>query len=306
MDGMSFICQRARNLERALSMPVLNHLPVFHAEHHRIIAGACAVTFLFAGLTQLRMPATEPPTKPVEITLQLITDSAPPPAAQPPSAQPPSEPPPSEPAKPKAQVTAPSRDTAPAPTSPLSQPPLAMALPAAVPHAEPATDKPTEPPAERAAAVHAPSTPTITPSAAAKTGTDKPVAPQAAATPAAPPMNTAAELTTAREQEGAKPATIEEAFVARVRAVLEANKRYPTGREASQQRPKGQVRLWFALDRQGVLIDCGLLEGSPSMLLDRAALSTLRRSVFPPFPPDAWRGQEQHRFTAQLDFIAPG
>jgi protein TonB len=108
--------------------------------------------------------------------------------------------------------------------------------------------------------------------------------------------------------EPVKPASasFEAEFVSRVRALLNAGKRYPTGREASMQRPQGKVRVWFTLTRGGSLVDSGIQDSSNSLLLDNAALATVRRASFSAFPAEAWVGQEQHRFSADLEFLTPG
>ncbi|NBQ86009.1 MAG: energy transducer TonB [Betaproteobacteria bacterium] len=96
---------------------------------------------------------------------------------------------------------------------------------------------------------------------------------------------------------------MEAEFVTQLRAQLNASKRYPTGREASMQRPSGRVVVWFVLNRGGQLQDAGIAESSNSILLDNAALTTVRRASFPAWPDAAWTGQVSHRFTATLDFI---
>lgn len=95
----------------------------------------------------------------------------------------------------------------------------------------------------------------------------------------------------------------EAAYIAKVRAYLQDSKRYPTGREASLQRPAGTARLWFVLSRSGELIDCGVQRSSGSMLLDNSALSTVRRSTYLPFPGEAWKGRAQQRFVVELNFV---
>lgn len=105
----------------------------------------------------------------------------------------------------------------------------------------------------------------------------------------------------------AKPnnASIEASYVSKVRAHLNSIKRYPTGREASQQRPQGKVRVWFVLNRDGSLVEQGIEESSNSMLLDEAARKTINRAAFPAFPESGWAGEATHRFSAELEFI-PG
>jgi len=95
----------------------------------------------------------------------------------------------------------------------------------------------------------------------------------------------------------------ENSFIARVRAYLESVKRYPTGREASSMRPRGKTRVWFVLTRSGEATEAGIEDSSGALLLDNAALATVRRGRFPAFPDDAWPGKSTYRFTAELDFV---
>jgi len=97
--------------------------------------------------------------------------------------------------------------------------------------------------------------------------------------------------------------SLENNYIVSVRATLNANKRYPTGREASLQRPSGKVKLWFVLARNGALQDAGIDESSNSIILDNAALSTLRRTTYAPWPEGSWASQSQHKFTVTLDFV---
>jgi protein TonB len=100
-------------------------------------------------------------------------------------------------------------------------------------------------------------------------------------------------------------ASMENEYAASVRAMLNAAKRYPTGRKASQERPEGKVKIWFTLARNGSLIDAGVLESSNSNMLDDAAMGTVRRATYPGFPPNTWVGQEQHKFQVELSFTPP-
>jgi protein TonB len=97
--------------------------------------------------------------------------------------------------------------------------------------------------------------------------------------------------------------SLENNYIVSVRATLNANKRYPTGREASLQRPSGKVKLWFVLARNGALQDAGIDESSNSIILDNAALATLRRTTYTPWPEGSWASQSQHKFTVTLDFV---
>ncbi|MDD2915577.1 MAG: TonB family protein [Gallionella sp.] len=92
-------------------------------------------------------------------------------------------------------------------------------------------------------------------------------------------------------------------YIGKVRAYLQTIKRYPTGREASLQRPSGIVVVWFMVRRNGEILDAGIETSSGSMLLDNAALATVRRGVYPVFPFETWPGKAQQHFTVALDFI---
>lgn len=96
---------------------------------------------------------------------------------------------------------------------------------------------------------------------------------------------------------------LESNYIASVRATLNANKRYPTGREASLQRPSGKVKVWFVLTRNGALQDAGIDDSSNSIILDNAALATVRRTTYSPWPDGSWPTENQHKFTVTLDFV---
>lgn len=158
----------------------------------------------------------------------------------------------------------------------------------AMPNA-PITPAPIEPAREATAAAESPRpiptpTPTPTPAPSLPTATPVQEAPKVAVQP---PVSV----------------SLENNYIISVRATLNANKRYPTGREASLQRPSGKVKLWFVLARNGALQDAGIDESSNSIILDNAALSTLRRTTYAPWPEGSWASQSQHKFTVTLDFV---
>jgi protein TonB len=107
-------------------------------------------------------------------------------------------------------------------------------------------------------------------------------------------------LEPARAQSSAPSAEVT-AFLGALRATLNANKRYPTGREAVIACPQGRARVHFTLDRRGLLRGSGIDQSSGSPFLDQAALATVVRATFPTPPPDAWDGPE-HTFSVELDF----
>jgi len=154
----------------------------------------------------------------------------------------------------------------------------------AMPNA-PITPAPIEPAREVTAAAESPRPiPTPTPAPSLPTATSVQEAPKVAVQP---PVSV----------------SLENNYIVSVRATLNANKRYPTGREASLQRPSGKVKLWFVLARNGALQDAGIDESSNSIILDNAALSTLRRTTYAPWPEGSWASQSQHKFTVTLDFV---
>ncbi|MBN2856746.1 MAG: TonB family protein, partial [Halothiobacillaceae bacterium] len=168
---------------------------------------------------------------------------------------------------------------------------------------KPEPQKPKEPkPVEPKKAVE----PKATPKPAAKPEPKPSVKAPDEPVPAAPPTPPAAEILApkpiAPEPKPNLSAAAEASYAAKVRADLNANKRYPTGREASLTQPAGTVRVWMVLNRQGEVLDSGIETTSHAMLLDRAALMTVRRSNFPPFSADSWPGAASHRFTVDMNY----
>jgi protein TonB len=130
-------------------------------------------------------------------------------------------------------------------------------------------------------------------------------APKAIAAPIAAPVAPPQEIPPPAPVAKPNNANIEASYISKLRAHLNSIKRYPTGREASQQRPQGKVKVWFVLNRDGTLVEQGIDESSNSMLLDEAARKTINRATFTAFPESSWAGEATHRFSAELEFI-PG
>ena len=129
------------------------------------------------------------------------------------------------------------------------------------------------------------------------------VAPPPATPAPAPTANPAPVVTETPKPQAPATANLESNYIASVRATLNANKRYPTGREASLQRPAGKVKVWFVLMRNGALQEAGIEESSNSIILDNAALATVRRTSYSPWPEGSWSSEAQHKFTVTLDFV---
>ena len=167
-------------------------------------------------------------------------------------------------------------DAEPAPPPPPPKP---------VPKPEP---KPKPKPAPKPAPVVAKPTPTPPPMAAKPA--PAPVA-QVAPTPAPP----APPKVDSQALEGG--------YLKGLRNELDTYKQYPTGRQASLERPSGEVVVWLLVDRQGRVLDSGLQTQAPSMLLNRAATNSLRRiKQVKPFPEQAFGGRNEQRFTATFNY----
>lgn len=134
-------------------------------------------------------------------------------------------------------------------------------------------------------------TPTPTPVAAVAA---KPVQAAVAPTPA-PPAPPAPPKVDGQALEGG--------YLKGLRNELDTYKQYPTGRQASLERPSGEVVVWLMVDRQGRVLDAGIQTPAPSMLLNRAATNSLRRiKQVKPFPEQAFGGRNEQRFTATFNY----
>ena len=99
----------------------------------------------------------------------------------------------------------------------------------------------------------------------------------------------------------ANPADLEGRYIARLLAELEKYKQYPRGREASLQRPQGNVVVWLLVDRSGKVLDSGIEKKATNMLLNRAAQTSLQRlDKVVPFPEESFSGKDKYRFSATL------
>ncbi|MCA1325605.1 TonB family protein [Herbaspirillum sp. alder98] len=174
---------------------------------------------------------------------------------------------------------APAAPPVPAPARPQPSPPKPQAAP-------PRPQAPARPAAEP-----------VSPAPAPTTSAPAPAQPASNPTPAAPATPAPAAPVPAAPRGDA-----DAEFIGRVRAYLNSVKRYPTGREASLQRPQGTVKVWFVLKRDGSVLEMGIEESSNSPLLDQAARKSVGMGSFPAFPEQFRPGQPQHRFVVDLQF----
>jgi len=140
----------------------------------------------------------------------------------------------------------------------------------------------------------------------------KPVVAKPAPAPTPPPV-AAKPAPTAVAQVAPTPAppappkvdgqALEGGYLKGLRNELDTYKQYPTGRQASLERPSGEVVVWLLVDRQGRVLDSGLQTQASSMLLNRAATNSLRRiKQVKPFPEQAFGGRNEQRFTATFNY----
>ncbi|WP_017904891.1 energy transducer TonB family protein [Pseudomonas asplenii] len=96
---------------------------------------------------------------------------------------------------------------------------------------------------------------------------------------------------------------LEGGYLKGLRNELDTFKQYPTGRQASLERPSGDVVVWLLVDRQGRVLDSGIQTPASSMLLNRAATNSLHRiKQVKPFPEQAFGGRNEQRFTATFNY----
>ncbi|PFG23226.1 protein TonB [Pseudomonas lurida] len=140
----------------------------------------------------------------------------------------------------------------------------------------------------------------------------KPVVAKPAPAPTPPPV-AAKPAPTAVAQVAPTPAppappkvdgqALEGGYLKGLRNELDTYKQYPTGRQASLERPTGEVVVWLLVDRQGRVLDSGLQTQASNMLLNRAATNSLRRiKQVKPFPEQAFGGRNEQRFTATFNY----
>ncbi|HEJ6974223.1 TPA: energy transducer TonB [Serratia marcescens] len=188
------------------------------------------------------------------------------------------EPQPETPPEPQPEPPPPEPEPIPEPVVPAPEP-IVEAKPVPKPQPKP---KP-KPVKEKAKPTPAPAVPRALAS--------KPAAQPAPAAPAAPKVNAQA---------------IENGYLLALRRELEQRKRYPSGRQASLERPQGNVEVWLEVDRSGRVLSSGIANKAASMLLNRAAMSSLQSiSSVKPFPSEAFAGQTTKRFTATFNYQAP-
>jgi protein TonB len=95
--------------------------------------------------------------------------------------------------------------------------------------------------------------------------------------------------------------SLESTYEASVHAAIEQEKRYPMSKDARLEQPSGTVVLWVTLNRAGELEDVSI-EQSAGSILDRAAIETVRRTTYPPFPASVWPNDSKARLKVPIHF----
>lgn len=168
------------------------------------------------------------------------------------------------------------------------EPVVELPEPPPKPKPKPPEPKPQPPKPKPQVAKPAPPQP-APPAAVAPAVASKPAAP---VTPAPPPPPAPPKVNIA---------ALENSYIAALHAELEKYKQYPRGREASLQRPEGSVVIWLLIDRGGKVLDSGIEKKAVSMLLNKAAQTSLRRiEQVRPFPEAVFEGRDKYRFIATL------
>lgn len=94
-------------------------------------------------------------------------------------------------------------------------------------------------------------------------------------------------------------------FADKIRQLINNNKAYPTGREASIQKPEGTVEVCVVIARNGEYVDANVKESSGSIILDQAGKRLVSRLRYPAFEDTAFKGQAQHEFCVRLKYEVP-
>lgn len=85
---------------------------------------------------------------------------------------------------------------------------------------------------------------------------------------------------------------------------LNSIKKYPSFKEAQQNRPNGVVEVSFELNRKGEVLIVKIVKSSGSSLLDNYTVSILQKTRFPPMPIDINIGESSHVYTTRLKYSA--
>ena len=78
--------------------------------------------------------------------------------------------------------------------------------------------------------------------------------------------------------------------------------RYPNNPDARSQRLAGKVAVAFEINRQGILLNAGVVQPSQHKLLDKAALASVYWARYAKFPAELQPDVQSRRYTATFEF----
>lgn len=104
------------------------------------------------------------------------------------------------------------------------------------------------------------------------------------------------------EASKASTTSLERAYVNEIKSLLEKKKAYPTSRQASIERPEGDVEICMSLNRKGELITSDLVSRSGSIILDRSAQRLVSSLSYPAFPVGAFGEDSKRSFCVVLEY----
>ena len=91
----------------------------------------------------------------------------------------------------------------------------------------------------------------------------------------------------------------------KLKGLIESKKIYPTGRQASIEKPQGTVDLCMSISQTGELLKTEVRTSSGSLILDQAAKRLVSTIVFSPFAEAGFKGESSHQFCVQLTYNLP-
>ena len=119
-------------------------------------------------------------------------------------------------------------------------------------------------------------------------------------TMAAEPVQVGPTVTVTASRDATTPS--EAAYVEAAYKKLQSASRYPSGREASLERPSGTTTVWANVARDGKVRSRGIEQTSGSPLLDNMARTLIGRSRFPAIAAGDFGSGPTQRFVVSYRF----
>jgi protein TonB len=100
-------------------------------------------------------------------------------------------------------------------------------------------------------------------------------------------------------------ADLEAQYAAGLRADIDRRTQPPDSAQYRLHRPSGEVRVGFAVLRNGLPKDVRVIRSSGSSILDAAAVTVVSAGHYPPMPENIFSGETQHLFAVTIEFRPP-